>query len=134
MKKIYLLLILSYSINIYGQDDALFIRKIYDEALVNGQSHENLRSLCKDIGARITGSAEAEMAIKWGEKLLNSYGFDKVYLQEIKVPHWARTVSDTSCGRWLTTTRPTPYFLPSLAMRSIDFRAPAYCESRSRVM
>jgi len=36
-----------------------------------------------------------------------------------KVPHCASTVSETSCGRWLTTHSPTPYFRPALAMCSI---------------
>lgn len=74
----------------YSNTDSVFIRKIYDEALVNGEAFENLRYLCKEIGARITGSAEAKMAIEWGKNLLDSYGFDNVYLQEIKVPHWER--------------------------------------------
>lgn len=96
MKKIFFFfIILSFS-NLSAQSDSIFIRKIYNEALENGQSYENLRSLCKDIGARITGSAEAEMAVKWGEKLLNSYNFDKVYLQEIKVPHWERGTKEAA--------------------------------------
>jgi carboxypeptidase Q len=75
---------------IFSQSNIEFIRKVYDEALERGESYQNLRSLTKDIGARLAGSAEADMAVEWGEKLLNSYGFDKVYLQEIKVPHWER--------------------------------------------
>lgn len=82
------------SLQSHANTDSLFIRKIYDEALVSGQCYENLRSLCKDIGARITGSAEAKMAIKWGHDLLESYGFDNVYLQEIKVPHWERGTTE----------------------------------------
>jgi len=96
MKKILLALLIFLSISSFAQTDSTFIRKIYDEALENGQSHENLRSLCKDIGARITGSAEAEMAIKWGEKLLKSYNFDTVYLQEIQVPHWERGTTEAA--------------------------------------
>ena len=80
----------------FSNPDSLFIRKIYDEALENGQAYENLRSLCKDIGARITGSAEAKMAVIWGEKLLKSYNFDKVYLQEIEVPHWERGTKEAA--------------------------------------
>lgn len=76
--------------------DSLFIRKIYDEALENGQAYENLRSLCKDVGARITGSAEAEMAVQWGKRVLDSYGFDEVYLQEIEVPHWERGTEESA--------------------------------------
>lgn len=80
----------------HASEDSLFIRKIFDEALENGQAYENLRSLCKGIGARITGSAEAKMAVKWGEKLLRAYEFDQVYLQEITVPHWERGTKEAA--------------------------------------
>ena len=79
-----------------AQSDSAFIRKVYDEALENGQSYENLRYLCKNIGARLSGSAEAEMAVQWGKKLLTSYGFDRVYLQEIEVPHWERGTAEAA--------------------------------------
>ncbi|NNC82460.1 MAG: M20/M25/M40 family metallo-hydrolase [Flavobacteriales bacterium] len=69
--------------------DSLVIRSIYDEALEEGECYENLRSLCKDIGARLTGSAEAEMAVQWGKQLLESYGF-ATRLQETPIPHWER--------------------------------------------
>jgi len=90
MKKIFFAFLVLGSLQSLANTDSLFIRKIYDEALVQGKCYENLRTLCKNIGARITGSAEAKMAIKWGHDLLQSYGFDNVYLQEIKVPHWER--------------------------------------------
>ena len=96
MKKLLLLILITLSIPSFGQTDSTFIRKIYDEALEKGEAYDNLRSLCKDIGARITGSAEAEMAVKWGEKLLKSYNFDNVYLQEIKVPHWERGTTEAA--------------------------------------
>lgn len=71
-------------------DDSLFIRKIYDEALVRGQSYEILRTLCKDVGARLSGSPEAEKAVQWGYQTLTEIGFDTIYLQEIEVPKWTR--------------------------------------------
>src|ERR1700743_632961 len=70
--------------------DSLFIRKVYDEALVNGQCYGNLHYLCKNIGQRISGSENAQKAVEWGKKLMESYGFDRVFLQEIMVPHWVR--------------------------------------------
>jgi len=88
MYRILLFALLSFSVK--AQNDSTFIRSIYDSALSNGEAYEDLRSLCKDIGARVTGSAEAEMAIYWGEAKMKEYGFDKVYLQEIEVPHWER--------------------------------------------
>lgn len=70
--------------------DSLMLRKIYDEELVNGQCYQNLHYLCKNIGGRLSGSANAQNAVEWGKKLMESYGFDKVFLQEIMVPHWVR--------------------------------------------
>lgn len=86
-----------FSIISFAQNaDSVFIRKIFDEALSNGHSYENLRSLCKDVGARLSGSAEAEMAVYWGEQKLKSYNFDKVYLQDIEVPHWERGTKESA--------------------------------------
>ena len=79
----------------FSQKDSIFIRSIYNEALSNGRAYEDLRSLCKDIGPRLTGSSEAEMAIEWGKLKMQSYGFDKVYLQEIQVPHWERGTKES---------------------------------------
>lgn len=80
----------------FSTTDSLFIRKIYDEALEHGHAYDDLKSLCKDIGARITGSAEAKMAIAWGKNKMDSYHFDHVYLQEIKVPHWERGTKEVA--------------------------------------
>ncbi|MGZ4014794.1 MAG: M20/M25/M40 family metallo-hydrolase [Mucilaginibacter sp.] len=66
------------------------IRKIYDEELVNGQCYSNLHYLCKNIGPRLSGSANAQKAVEWGKKLMESYGFDHVFLQPVMVPHWVR--------------------------------------------
>jgi carboxypeptidase Q len=70
--------------------DSLMIRKIYDEALVNGKCYGNLHELCKTIGPRLSGSANAQKAVDWGKKLMESYHFDHVFLQEVMVPHWVR--------------------------------------------
>jgi carboxypeptidase Q len=72
------------------KEDSLMLRKIYDEVLVQGECYENLRSLCKDVGNRISGSKNAEKAVIWGEKLLQSYQFDTVFKQEVMVPRWVR--------------------------------------------
>ncbi|MBB5397110.1 M20/M25/M40 family metallo-hydrolase [Mucilaginibacter sp. AK015] len=91
MKKSLLLTIAILSSAIYSQgQDSVQIRKFYDEALVNGQCYENLRYLCKNIGQRLSGSAGAAKSVDWSKKLMESYGFDKVYLQEVMVPHWVR--------------------------------------------
>jgi hypothetical protein len=88
------------TLSIQAQEaDSLIIRSIFDEALEEGESYENLRSLCKDVGARLTGSAEAEMAVQWGKDLLESYGFI-TKLQETPIPHWER--GTTEAGWYVT--------------------------------
>lgn len=81
-------------------NDSVFVRSIYNEALSKGESHENLRHLCKDIGARLSGSSEAQMAVEWSKQTLEKYHFDKVYLQEISVPHWERGTKESA---WIRT-------------------------------
>lgn len=92
------LLLFPVSVNAQQQSaskrDSTMIRSIYNEALVNGEAYEKLRSLCKDVGARLTGSASAEMAIHWGVQQLKSYRFDTVYKQGIQVPHWERGTTE----------------------------------------
>ena len=73
-----------------AKTDSLNLRKIYDEALLRGQSYENLRYLTGNIGARLSGSPQAEQAVQWGKQTMEKLGFDRVYLQEVMVPHWVR--------------------------------------------
>jgi hypothetical protein len=72
------------------QRDSITIRSIYNEILASGQCYEQLRSLCKDVGPRLSGSDNAQKAVFWGKSLLESYGADTVFLQEVVVPKWER--------------------------------------------
>ena len=38
----------------------------------------------------MSGSPEAAMAVKWGEKVMKEAGLDSVWLQPAMVPHWVR--------------------------------------------
>ena len=70
--------------------DSVAIRKIFDEALLRGQSYDNLRYLTGSIGARLSGSPQAQQAVDWGRATMAKAGFDHVYLQEVMVLHWVR--------------------------------------------
>ena len=89
MKQFILLLCLSLFIGKLTAQNPM-LQKIYNTALLEGRAYDDLKSLCKDIGPRLTGSAEAEMAIRWSKMKMESYDFDTVYLQKIQVPHWER--------------------------------------------
>lgn len=75
--------------------DSLQIRAIYNEVLENGEAYENLRYLCKEIGPRLSGSENAAKSVTWIQQLMQSYGFDKVWLQEVMVEHWVRGEKET---------------------------------------
>jgi hypothetical protein len=79
--------------------DSIFIRRIYDEALLRGHAYENLRQLCKDIGPRLSGSAQAQMAVDWSYEKMKAYHFDEVTKQAITVPHWERGTTEAAWFR-----------------------------------
>lgn len=89
MKKIASLLFLIPIIS-FSQSNEEMVKKIYGETLTNSPIHETLRVLCKDIGNRLSGSPQAAAAVEYTRQLMESYGFDTVYLQPVMVPHWVR--------------------------------------------
>ncbi|MEO6668083.1 MAG: M20/M25/M40 family metallo-hydrolase [Ferruginibacter sp.] len=75
--------------------DSIQIKKIANEILINGQAYENLRFFCKQIGARLSGSENAEKAVVATERMLKEAGADTVYLIPCMVPHWIRGEKET---------------------------------------
>lgn len=71
-------------------EDSLMIKKISDEILLNGKAPQNLYTLCKTVGTRLSGSAGMYKAEAWGLKVLQESGAEKAYLQQCMVPHWVR--------------------------------------------
>ena len=92
IKKIIIILIITCPFLLNSQTDlekSNFINDIYNEALSNGESYEWLEHLSNDIGHRLSGSVNAERAVKWGRDELTSIS-DKVWLQPVMVPKWVR--------------------------------------------
>lgn len=91
MKSLLTVIILFCSLFSMSQDiDSLKLREIYDFNLQQSNCYENLRSLCKDVGHRLSGSKSAQKAVEWAELLMKNSNLDTVYLQQITVPHWER--------------------------------------------
>jgi carboxypeptidase Q len=78
------------STSIIAQTDSAIIKKIFNEALINGKSYANLDYLTGKIGGRVSGSVQAQQAVDWAFKAMKEAGADTVYLQECMVPHWVR--------------------------------------------
>ncbi|PQB03838.1 M20/M25/M40 family metallo-hydrolase [Aureitalea marina] len=77
-----------------NQADSLMIRSIFDRALTNGKSYDWLDHLSNEIGGRLSGSIQAERAVRYTEKELNKLGLDKVWLQPVMVPKWTRGIPE----------------------------------------
>jgi hypothetical protein len=58
--------------------------------LTNGKSYEWLRYLSNEIGGRLSGSLNAELAVEYTKEELEKLGLDKVWLQPVLVPKWVR--------------------------------------------
>ena len=89
MRKILFLLLCAPSL-LFAQNDSLVLRKIYDYYLVNGKAYDHLRDLTKNIGGRLSGSAQAAKAVAWAQAIMKASLADTVYLQPCLVPHWER--------------------------------------------
>ena len=90
LKSIFVILLLIGKVGHAQQQDSIVIKKIFQEIFTNGQSYSNLQYLCKEIGARISGSPAAEKAIQWAFQKLKETRADSVWLQPVMVPHWQR--------------------------------------------
>jgi len=65
MKKLLLLFLLVPCIGFCQNQDAVFIKKMSDDILINGKAYEWLHHLTKKIGNRLTASSAFYKAIDW---------------------------------------------------------------------
>ena len=91
-----------------NKQDSITLKNLYTTSLLNGKSYEWLDYLSNEIGGRLSGSHEAEMAVKYVEASLNELGLDKVWLQPVMVPKWTRGFKEyayieTELGQTTTT-------------------------------
>src|SRR5215813_12944942 len=57
--------------------------------LQTSRSYETLSHLTDDIGARLTGSKNAALAVRWTTQQFREWGIP-VSNEPVKVPHWVR--------------------------------------------
>ena len=93
MRRLNYLLLIAFTFTSYSQNpnsDSVFINKIYNEALSNGESYEWLDYLSNQIGGRLSGSVNYDRSVKWGKEQLELIDIDSVWLQPVMVPKWVR--------------------------------------------
>ena len=72
------------------QRDSLMLKSIYKTALLNGNAYDWLDHLTNQIGGRLSGSLNADRAVKWSKEELEKLNLDRVWLQPVLVPKWVR--------------------------------------------
>ena len=111
------------TLSIIAQEkDSLHIKSLADEILTNSNAYKNLWHLTKQIGPRLSGSANAQKAVAFTAKALRDAGADTVYLQPCMVPHWVRGAKETG---YLTLPGAAKYNLRLLALGNSAGSGPA---------
>jgi Zn-dependent M28 family amino/carboxypeptidase len=88
--KLYIATLLCSTLLFSQSDDSKMIEKIYDTSLLKGKSYDWLDHLSNQIGGRLSGSYNAEKAVKYTKEQLEELGLDRVWLQPVMVPKWVR--------------------------------------------
>ncbi|MFN8220454.1 MAG: M20/M25/M40 family metallo-hydrolase [Fimbriimonadales bacterium] len=65
-------------------------QRILERGLTDLGAHRLLTELTTKIGGRLSGSPEAERAVKWCEAKMRQMGLQNVRLVHCMVPHWVR--------------------------------------------
>lgn len=72
------------------KEDSVQFRSIAKEVMNHSLAYENLRSLTKGIGHRLSGSEGYDKAVEWSVQKLLEAGADRVWKQPVVVPVWVR--------------------------------------------
>lgn len=91
MKRIVWLSVIFWGLSVHAQqDDSTILRRLADAVLSSGSAYESLRTLCKTVGPRLSGSPGMVKAEAWARQALQAAGAEKIWLQECQVPNWHR--------------------------------------------
>jgi len=94
-------LFLSISVLPAQDDAAFFIKSIYDYSLENASCDKWLAHLSDSIGGRLTGSENAELAVDYTYRVLESLqNVDNMYKQPCTVPKWIRGEAEEVSITW----------------------------------
>lgn len=96
-KNLLLSLLFVNSVALFAQNkDEQFFKEIYNSSLTKSRCYSWLDHLSNNVGSRLSGSEGAQKAVQYTKSQMETLGFDKVYLQEVMVPHWVRGEKETA--------------------------------------
>ncbi len=74
---------------LYSETTILELKQLQQNALQSTYAYEKTAYLCNNIGARLSGSMQAQRAVEYVADEMRKLGLD-VRLQKVMVPHWVR--------------------------------------------
>lgn len=74
---------------LYSEQTLAELKQLQQAALQSDYAYKQTAYLSNNIGARLTGSAQAERAVRWVAEEMRKLGLT-VRLQKLTVPHWVR--------------------------------------------
>ncbi len=90
MRILGLIMFLTVAMGFSQTNDEKQIRAIYSSTLTEGKAYDWLNYLSNQIGGRLSGSLQAQQAVEYTKKQMDSLRLDKVWLQPVMVPKWVR--------------------------------------------
>ena len=101
MNKIIALLVCLAGLTACGQEsktDALSenIQNLQTQALQSDLAYSLLHSLTTEVGPRLAGSDGDRRAVQWSRSIMESLGFDKVWVEPVTFPVWRRGAESAS--------------------------------------
>jgi hypothetical protein len=82
---------LTLTVPAFAQSTETTSARIVDHILARSQGYETLAYLTDEIGPRLSGTRNAELAVKWTTQRFRDWGID-VRNETVVVPHWVRGV------------------------------------------
>ncbi len=88
-------------LTVQAQSDSAVLAGFFKQALLQNKAYNDLHDLCKNAGARLSGSEGAAKAVGIVQRQLKNAGADSIWLQSVMVPHWIRGAKEKA---WYTST------------------------------
>ena len=92
--------------NLYSEKTLSQLKQIQQTTLSSDYAYKQTAYLSMNIGARLSGSAQAQRAVEYVESEMKKLGLD-VRLQKFIVPHWVRGEEKGELVEWKGMARGT---------------------------
>jgi carboxypeptidase Q len=101
LKKIIALLVCLVGLTACGQSDQIEmvsedIQALQTQALQSDLAYSLLHALTTEVGPRMAGSDGDRRAVQWARSIMESLGFDKVWVEPVTFPVWRRGEASAS--------------------------------------